>query len=94
MKVVGIALALSALAGSASAHYIFEYFNGGAAYVDIRQNTNYNSPVTDVTSNDLRCNVGATGTGTSTATVAAGTTVTFKLDTPVYHVGGSRFCQI
>ncbi|MCJ1332341.1 hypothetical protein MMC10_009033 [Thelotrema lepadinum] len=91
MKVAGITFALSALASSASAHYIWEYFNGGAAYQNIRQNTDYNSPVTDLTSNDLRCNVGATGTGTTTATVAAGSTVTWKLDTPVYHQGPVSF---
>ena len=92
MKVTSIAVALSALASSASAHYVFEYFNGGAAYQNIRQNTNYNSPVTDLTSNDLRCNVGgATGGSTTTATVAAGSTVTFKLDTPVYHQGPISF---
>jgi hypothetical protein len=40
-------------------------------------NTNYNSPVTDVTSTDLRCNTGglASAVNTSTATVAAGSTV-------------------
>ncbi|CAE6508994.1 unnamed protein product [Rhizoctonia solani] len=43
-------------------------------YVYVRANTNTNSPVTDVTSTDLRCNVGglASGSATSIATVAAG----------------------
>ena len=92
MKVLSVAVALSALASSASAHYIFEYFNGGAAYQNVRQNNNYNSPITDVKSNDLRCNAGgATGGSTTTTTVAAGSTVTFKTDTAVYHQGPISF---
>ena len=91
MKVTAIGFALSALASSASAHYIWEFFQNQASYVDIRQNTNQNSPVTDLTSTDLRCNVGATGTNTATYTVAAGTTVTFSLDTAVYHDGPVSF---
>lgn len=58
-----------------------------AQYQYIRENTNYNSPVTDLTSDDLRCNVGANGSSTDTISVAAGSTVTFTLDTPVYHQG-------
>ncbi|TGJ81557.1 hypothetical protein E0Z10_g7198 [Xylaria hypoxylon] len=41
----------------------------------------------DLTSNDLRCNVGATGTGTETIDVTAGETFSFTLDTAVYHQG-------
>ncbi len=43
--------------------------------VDLRVPPN-NNPVTDVTSNDLTCNVGGTsGSGVSTATIPAGATV-------------------
>lgn len=75
---------------------IFEYLtaNGvkGAAYQNIRQNTNYNSPVTDLTSNDLRCNVGGeTGGSTSTVSVAAGSSLTFTADVAVYHQGPVSF---
>ena len=47
---------------------IFEYLTyGGTEFAQhqyIRKNTNYNSPVTDLTSNVLRCNVcGETGAG-------------------------------
>lgn len=71
---------------------IFEFFDNGAAYQNVRQNTNYNSPVTDLTSNDLRCNVGgATGGSTSTISVAAGSTHTFKSDVAVYHQGPVSF---
>lgn len=59
-------LSTAAIAGAflleaANGHYIFERLtaNGaeGAVYQNIRKNTNYNSPVTDLASNDLRCNV-------------------------------------
>ena len=59
----------------------------------MRTNTNYNSPVTDLKSNDLRCNVGASNSGGSTTTVsvAAGSTVTFTADVAVYHQGPVAF---
>lgn len=100
--------AVAALTSQVSAHYIFEIFtaNGvaGAVYENIRENTNYNSPVVgkfiiqrksprrvlthpDLASNDLRCNVGANGTGTSTVSVAAGSSVAFTADVQVYHDG-------
>ncbi|KAL2170654.1 hypothetical protein VTG60DRAFT_4579 [Thermothelomyces hinnuleus] len=85
------AAALSLAVSDVSAHYIFQQLTTGgvkhAVYQYIRKNTNYNSPVTDLTSNDLRCNVGATGAGTDTVTVRAGDSFTFTTDTPVYHQG-------
>ena len=44
---------------------------------EARENTNHNSPVTDVTSKDFVCNVGglASASNTSIATVAAGSKV-------------------
>ncbi|KAH7361012.1 glycosyl hydrolase family 61-domain-containing protein [Rhexocercosporidium sp. MPI-PUGE-AT-0058] len=85
-------VAVSALASQASAHYIFEQLSYGGTkfpvYQYIRQNTNMNSPVTDLTSTDLRCNQGGiTGGNTETITVAAGSSFTFTTDTPVYHNG-------
>jgi len=51
-------------------------------------NSNYNSPVIDLTSNDLRCNVGGEdGSSTATVTVAAGDAFTFTSDVAVYHDG-------
>lgn len=42
----------------------------------------------DLTSNDLRCNVGGeSGANTSTVTVAAGSSVSFTSDVAVYHDG-------
>ncbi|KAI1802532.1 glycoside hydrolase family 61 protein [Daldinia bambusicola] len=87
-----IAAAAAALAANGvSAHYIFQQLSLGdteyAPFEYIRQNSNYNSPVTDLTSNDLRCNVGAQGAGTDTVEAKAGESFTFTLDTPVYHQG-------
>ncbi|KAI0134672.1 glycosyl hydrolase family 61-domain-containing protein [Xylariales sp. AK1849] len=88
----GIIATATLVAQSVSAHYIFEAFapgtTKGVAYEYVRRNTNYNSPVTDLASNDLRCNVGgATGTNTTTIEVAAGSQFTFTLDIAVYHQG-------
>ncbi|KAI5859934.1 glycosyl hydrolase family 61-domain-containing protein [Durotheca rogersii] len=88
---VSVAAAAALAANGVSAHYIFQQLSLGsttyAPFEYIRQNTNYNSPVTDLTSNDLRCNVGAQGSGTQTVAVKAGQEFTFTLDTPVYHQG-------
>lgn len=75
---------------------IFQYLtaNGqkGAQYQNIRKNTNNNSPVTVLTDNDLRCNVGGgSGSGTSTVSVAAGSSVSFTADQAVYHQGPVSF---
>ncbi|KAL2074975.1 hypothetical protein VTL71DRAFT_8755 [Oculimacula yallundae] len=83
---------LSVLASQASGHYIFQQLTYGGTkypvYQYIRQNTNMNSPVTDLTSNDLRCNEGGgTGGNTETLSVVAGGSFTFTTDTPVYHNG-------
>ncbi|KAI1402016.1 glycoside hydrolase family 61 protein [Hypoxylon fuscum] len=93
MKNVVALVATAALAAqTASAHYIFQALAKGTAkgvaYEFVRRNSNYNSPVTDLASNDLRCNVGgATGGNTSTLDVNAGDPFTFTLDTAVYHQG-------
>ncbi|PGH11403.1 hypothetical protein AJ79_04904 [Helicocarpus griseus UAMH5409] len=70
---------------------IFQVFNDNAVYQYIRENTNYNSPVTDLASNDLRCNVGATGANTETVTIPAGSEFSFTSDTAVYHQGPVAF---
>jgi len=80
-------LAVGALSQLAAAHYRFEQLDSNTVWQYIRENTSGNSPVTDLASNDLRCNVGATGDGVETATVSAGDTVEFTLDTAVYHQG-------
>ncbi|QRW21298.1 glycoside hydrolase family 61 protein [Rhizoctonia solani] len=81
-------IALVALAAAAIqpalAHYRFTKLIDAAGtvtgeYVYVRANTNINSPLTDVSSTDIRCNAGglASGSKTSTATVPAGSTVGF-----------------
>lgn len=87
-----IVAGLALLAEGINAHYIFQQFTyGGVKYPVgkyIRPNTNYNSPVTDVTSNDLRCNVGGgSGASTDTIVVSAGSSFSFTTDTAVYHQG-------
>jgi hypothetical protein len=92
MKAATLTAVLAALVSQASAHYIFEYFDSGSAYQYVRQNTNYNSPVTDLSSDDLRCNVGGeSGGSTQTVSVQAGSTHTFTADTAVYHQGPVSF---
>jgi len=96
MKAGVLALTLSALASQAYGHYIFQFLtvNGekGAKYEHIRENTNYNSPVTELSSTDLRCNVGGdSGADTETVSVAAGSEFTFTSDTAVYHQGPVAF---
>ncbi|KAI1502838.1 glycoside hydrolase family 61 protein [Biscogniauxia marginata] len=87
------AVAAAALAAQGvSGHYIFQALAKGTAkgvaYEYVRRNTNYNSPVTDLSSNDLRCNVGgAAANNTSTLEMNAGYPFTFTLDTAVYHQG-------
>ncbi|TEY87526.1 hypothetical protein BOTCAL_0001g00520 [Botryotinia calthae] len=57
-------------------------------YGYIRVNDNYNSPVIDLASNDLRCNSGSeTSKGTQTITVKAGDSFSFTGDIQVYHQG-------
>ena len=82
---------LLALANTAFAHYRWTKLvaNGVSTgeYQYVRLNTNYNSPVTDVTSNDIRCNTGTqpNAAKTSTYTVAAGSTIGLGLDQAIYH---------
>jgi hypothetical protein len=81
---------------SVAGHYIFQQFTAGGvkypAWKYVRRNSNpawlQNGPVTDLSSTDLRCNVGGqTSNGTETVTMNAGDQFTFTLDTAVYHAG-------
>jgi hypothetical protein len=66
-------LAVALLAVSpVAAHYRFNQINKNGVFKYIRENTSNNSPVTDLASNDLRCNTGAKGDGTQTLAVKAG----------------------
>ncbi|KAL0261156.1 hypothetical protein SLS55_004852 [Diplodia seriata] len=87
--------AVAAMVPSISAHYCFNKLIVDGAVVDtepyqyVRQNTNSNSPVTDVSSNALRCNVGGLDSGSTTKTkeVAPGAEVGFALDSTIGHPG-------
>jgi hypothetical protein len=89
-SLISLAL-LGAAANTVSAHYIFWQLSIGSTqypkYTYVRENSNMNSPVTDLNSTDLRCNVGASGANTQTIAVTAGQQFTFTTDTPVYHDG-------
>ncbi|KIJ64664.1 lytic polysaccharide monooxygenase [Hydnomerulius pinastri MD-312] len=93
MKTASFFALASALVPAVTAHYRWTSLiaNGGttAEYEYVRVNTNDNSPVTDVTSTDLRCNVGGLDSGpeTSTDPVTAGSTVGLALDQAIYHPG-------
>lgn len=87
-----VAVAAALASHSVSGHYIFQSLQAGTAsgtpYEFVRQNTNMNSPVLDLDSDDMRCNVGgATGGSTQTLTLKAGDEFTFTLDQAVYHQG-------
>ncbi|KAL0930208.1 fungal cellulose binding domain-containing protein [Colletotrichum truncatum] len=92
MKFLTIAAALSVAVSEVSGHYIFQQLAIGSqkfgVFEHIRKNTNYNSPVTDLASKDLRCNVGgASGAQTTVTQVKPGDSFSFTLDTAVYHQG-------
>ena len=90
-----LTLAVVAFLGTtrlASAHYIFQQFAVNSqkfpVYQNLRKNTNQNSPVTALSSTDLRCNVGgSSGASTTTVDVKAGDSFTFYTDQAVYHQG-------
>ncbi|KDR78014.1 hypothetical protein GALMADRAFT_64786 [Galerina marginata CBS 339.88] len=86
MKISNL-IGLSVLANSVSAHYIWNTLITGSTTTSaaVRLPVN-NSPVTSVTSNDVRCNV-KPGAATQTVSVAPGSTVGFKLDNTIYHLG-------
>ncbi|KAF8153816.1 glycoside hydrolase [Crassisporium funariophilum] len=86
MKFFGL-VAFAALAQSANAHYIWNTLIAGSttSTAAVRQPVN-NSPVTSVTSNDIRCNTNP-GAASATVSVASGSTVGFKLDNTLYHQG-------
>jgi hypothetical protein len=88
---LGVVGLLSLVVSEVTGHYIFQQLSVGqskfAAFQYIRKNSNYNSPVTDLASKDLRCNVGADGSATDTLVIKAGDAFTFTTDTAVYHNG-------
>lgn len=88
-------LAIAAFLPAVLAHYNFEALivNGNVTspYEYVRQTNNSNSPITDITSTNMRCNSGgllaATEAQTSTYTVAPGDNVGFTIDAAISHPG-------
>lgn len=85
---------LLALASVVTAHYDFTALiydgNQTADWYYVRQwsNSQTNDPVTDVTSLDIRCNVGAsTVSAPGTLTVEAGTQLGWYVTPAIYHAG-------
>ncbi|EAU80304.1 hypothetical protein CC1G_13244 [Coprinopsis cinerea okayama7 len=87
MKVFAYVALLAAAAQSASAHYIWTTLTAGGQTTSavIRQPLN-NSPVEDVSSPHMRCNVNPMP-ASQTLNVQAGSSVTFRLDNTLYHPG-------
>ncbi|PFH46218.1 lytic polysaccharide monooxygenase [Amanita thiersii Skay4041] len=84
---LSLILSLAAITYSASAHYIWTTLIAGSTTTTtaVRQPLS-NSPVEDVTSNNIRCNINS-GPAPDTVSVAAGSTIGFKLDNTLYHQG-------
>ncbi|KAG7086065.1 hypothetical protein E1B28_003585 [Marasmius oreades] len=87
MKFTAALLSSALLIQSASAHYIWNTLIAGSTTSTgaVRMPLS-NSPVLDVTSKDITCNVNPTP-ATETVSVAAGSTIGFKLDNTLYHLG-------
>jgi len=79
---------LLALATAAQAHYNFPSMGGAADWSNVRQWTDYYSftPVTNVASEDIRCNKNATA-APSTLSVAAGSKLEWAANPDIYHPG-------
>ncbi|KAG2009490.1 hypothetical protein CC2G_012423 [Coprinopsis cinerea AmutBmut pab1-1] len=87
MKLLTSFAILASAAQIASAHYIWNTltFGSGTSTAAVRQPQS-NSPVENVSSNDMRCNVNPRG-ASEVIQVAAGSTVGFNLDNTLYHQG-------
>ncbi|KAI0130542.1 glycoside hydrolase [Xylariales sp. AK1849] len=77
-------------AATAAPHYTFPKLAGTADWTSARKTANWqtNSPVTDVTSADIRCYQLAPGNeGATTQNVNAGGSITWEVAPSIYHVG-------
>ncbi|KAI1656742.1 glycoside hydrolase family 61 protein [Daldinia decipiens] len=91
MKSAVAALALSTLAATAAGHATFQelWVAGKDEQSTCARLPANNNPVTSVTSNDIRCNVGGTKAAAAKCTVAAGDTVTVEM----HQQPGDRDCS-
>lgn len=89
----GFVFAASTLFSRALAHWNYDRLihNGqivGDYYTYIRRTSNSNSPITDISSTDMRCNAGGgSGKSTQTYTVKAGDEIGFMINTEFGHPG-------
>ncbi|KIY65638.1 lytic polysaccharide monooxygenase [Cylindrobasidium torrendii FP15055 ss-10] len=85
MRLITTAFAIPLLAQSVVDIWTTLTTGSGQSKAAVRQPIN-NSPVEDVTSNNIRCNV-SPGAATETVSVAAGSSIGFILDNTIYHQG-------
>ncbi|KAH6897674.1 glycoside hydrolase [Coprinopsis sp. MPI-PUGE-AT-0042] len=87
MKVFGLIALVAAAVQGASAHYIWYQVTAGSTTSSsaVRQPAS-NSPVEDVSSSGMTCGLGPAA-ASETVTVAAGSSIGFKLDNTLYHPG-------
>ncbi|KAK7030857.1 hypothetical protein VNI00_013966 [Paramarasmius palmivorus] len=87
MKLAATLISVCLLAQTVSAHYIWSTLiaGGTTSTAAVRQPIN-NNPVENVSSRDMTCNVNPSP-ASDTVTVAAGSTIGFKLDNTLYHQG-------
>ncbi|KAF2440494.1 lytic polysaccharide monooxygenase [Karstenula rhodostoma CBS 690.94] len=92
---LSVAAATSSVHGAAlqPRHYTFPSIGSSSAWQYVRQTDNYqsNGPVTDVSSNLVRCYTSSNRGAAATQSVAAGSSVTFKANQAVFHQGPIQF---
>ncbi|KAF2458214.1 cellulose-growth-specific protein [Lineolata rhizophorae] len=91
---VALSIAFAACFNVATAHYRWTSLivndDVTSPYEYVRENSpNYNSPITDLSSDDLRCNEGTMAKAASTKVydVKAGDTIGMALDQAIFHPG-------
>ncbi|KAG9092188.1 hypothetical protein FRC07_011711, partial [Ceratobasidium sp. 392] len=92
MQILEFLAVVIPLAVPAIAHYRWTSLivNGTVTepYIYVRNSTNYNCPITDISSIDFTCNAGGRLAGpTKTSTVQAGSEIGFALDEAIFHHG-------
>ncbi|KDQ52692.1 glycoside hydrolase family 61 protein [Jaapia argillacea MUCL 33604] len=98
VKPFALVTTLLAAVSSTLALYFPSLIVGGTtttAWEYVRETNNYNSqaPVTNVNSTDIRCYTSATNAVTSTATVAAGSSIGLTCDNTMYHASVVNVCM-
>ncbi|KAI5864592.1 glycoside hydrolase family 61 protein [Durotheca rogersii] len=90
------AFALLAAGAQAAPHYTFPKLAGTSDWSSVRQTANFqsNGPVTDVTSEAIRCYQRAPGGAPDITPVQAGGQITWVAAPSIYHPGGYRCCLV